>query len=99
MRKPKNGMQVLFSPPKCSCGIVDMGQPLAAIITHVWKDDLVTLTVFDAEGSPWSQRNVKLVEEDEKPTHEAYCYFPQSTLDDLAAAAIEGESEEDVITV
>ena len=86
MKRPRNGQIVLFMPPKCSCGIVDMGQPLAAIITHVWSDRLVTVTAFDAEGSPWSQRNIQLLQDDDKPGNGAHCYFHPEDLDPEPAA-------------
>lgn len=91
MKTPKNGQIVLFSPPKCSCGIVDYGQMMAAIVTHVWNDRLVTLTVFDAEGNPWSQRNVQLLQDDDKPGTGSYCFFPDEDQPEVDDECEEGE--------
>lgn len=55
-----------FSPPAA-------GEPLAAIISRVWNDSMVNLTVFDASGVSHSRTSVPLVQEDKITPRGFYC--------------------------
>lgn len=46
-----------FTPP-------DAGQPLAAMVTRVWTDTMVNLTVFDSAGVPHARTSVPLLQGD-----------------------------------
>lgn len=45
----------------------------AAIITHVWGDYLVNLTVFDPNGTPFAKTSITLVQEGQPVPAEPYC--------------------------
>lgn len=51
------------------------GQPLAAIVTHVWGDRMVNLTVADSNGVTHGKTSVALMQGDEPhtPPHGYYC--------------------------
>ena len=38
-------------------------QPLAAIVAHVWGNDMVNLCVFDQNGTPSSRTSVPIVQD------------------------------------
>lgn len=40
-------------------------KPLAAIVTHVWSDRMVNLTVFDSNGTPHGKTSVALLQGDD----------------------------------
>ena len=53
---------------------IDGRKPLAAIVAHVFRDDLVNLTVFDSNGIPHGRTSVPLVQAGEdKPEHGYFC--------------------------
>lgn len=58
-------------------GFDESQTPMAAIIAYVWKDDLITVAVFDHSGRTFSLPCIKLLEEGERaPPDEArqhYC--------------------------
>lgn len=62
MIKPTNGRVVWFEPRGADQSL-SAGQPLAAIVTHVWRDDLVNLIVFAPNGMPQSRTSVILHQE------------------------------------
>jgi hypothetical protein len=50
------------------------GEPLAAIVVHVLREDLVSLTVYDQAGLPRPRRCVPLIQANEpKPHTRSYC--------------------------
>jgi hypothetical protein len=52
----------------------DSRQPLAAIVAHVFRDDLVNLTVCDSNGVPHGRTSVPLMQAGEaKPEHGYFC--------------------------
>ena len=59
MIKPTVGRVVWFYPQKGN-GPDPQGQPLAAVIAHVWGDEMVNLMVIDANGVPSSETSVSL---------------------------------------
>jgi hypothetical protein len=53
---------------------IDARKPLAAIVTHVFNDELLNLTVFDSNGVPHSRTSVRLVQAGEdRPEHAYFC--------------------------
>lgn len=49
------------------------GEPLAAVVAKVWSDNLLNLTVFDANGVAHSRTSVALVQDGEPvPPHGYY---------------------------
>ena len=68
MIKPTVGRVVWYWPSRAhdihNSGICGGGnQPLAAIITHVWSDTCVNLSIFDANGKQFSRTSVFLHQE------------------------------------
>lgn len=67
--KPTVGRVVWFRPDPQShnSGFVyhGNGEPLAAIITHVWNDQMVNLAIFDSNGTSHNRTSVKLMQEGE----------------------------------
>ena len=64
MIKPTVGRIVLYTPQPID-GLAQNGdQPLAAIVTAVWSDTCVNLTVFDANGIPANRTSVLLLQDD-----------------------------------
>lgn len=45
----------------------DPGQPLAAMIVHVWNKELVSLVVCDSEGVGHFRREVRLLDAGDTP--------------------------------
>ena len=69
MITPSIGRIVWFQPSKPAVQPL-RGQPLAAIVTYVWSDRMVNLTVFDQAGAPFTATSVTLLQDDEeKPQH------------------------------
>ncbi len=61
MIKPTVGRVVWYHPARSDPGpLPGGGQPLAAIIAHVWSETCVNLTVFDANGTPYGRTSVFL---------------------------------------
>lgn len=51
-----------------------MGEPLPALITAVWGDDCVSVTVFDINGGSHGRPSIHLWHgEGERPTERRYC--------------------------
>lgn len=75
MIKPTIGRVVWFTPLLNENIMAKRSdQPFAAIVTHVWSDWSVNLTVFDHDGVPWPHTSVTLVQEGEpKPDGGRYC--------------------------
>lgn len=81
MIKPTVGRVVWFYMPvdahQPGFAKPDDGEPCAAIITRVWGDRMVNLTVFDANGVPHSRTSVSLLQEgDEVPSHPHATWMP-----------------------
>lgn len=74
--KPTVGRVVWFYPPanaqEGGFARPDEGQPLAAIVTRVWSDRMLNLTVFDANGVPHGRTSVQLLQEGELPLANGY---------------------------
>lgn len=63
MIQPTVGRIVWFHDEQTSNPLARItGQPLAAIVTGVWGDRMVNLTVFDANGIPHAKTSVNLVQ-------------------------------------
>ena len=81
--KPTVGRVVHYYPNKAEAGppgtVMELGSPRAAIITEVWGERCVNLTVFDANGridEPGGHTSVPLVQPDEPepdPQEGGYC--------------------------
>lgn len=48
-------------------------QPNAALIAHVWSDELVNLAVFDSNGVASNETSVALFQGDGQPPSTPYC--------------------------
>lgn len=71
--KPTVGRVVWYRPCASDPFNGSDGQPLAAIVTHVWNDRMVNLGVFDPNGFVHGVTSVTLAQEgDEAPTAR-YC--------------------------
>lgn len=63
MIKPTVGRIVWYHPGAEDPGPYPDGQPLAAIVTHVWTETCINLAIFDANGNPYSRTSVLLVQD------------------------------------
>ena len=75
---PTIGRVVWFTPSRLTGDYgfthLDGRKPLAAIVSHVFRDDLVNPTVFDSNGIPHGRTSVPLVQVgDDKPEHRYFC--------------------------
>jgi hypothetical protein len=75
MIKPTAGRIVFFTPSTLEGEAVQAyGHPCAAIVTHVWSDRMVNLTVFSADGKSYAKTSVALIQDDDtKSDHGFYC--------------------------
>jgi hypothetical protein len=77
--KPTVGRIVWFYPDESFKGLnpqynyLDKTQPLAAIVTYVWDDRCINLTVFDQASVPFARTSIILRQEDD-PKPEGYSY-------------------------
>ena len=76
--KPTVGRIVWYTPCEqdAELGMVqhDKTLPLPAIVTHVWGDRMVNLTVFDSNGFSHPRTSVTLVQDgDPVSDHGRYC--------------------------
>jgi len=56
---------------------VAYGEKLAAIVTHVWSDYCVNLTVFDSRGLPFNVTSVDVVQDgDSTAGRTRWCEWP-----------------------
>lgn len=66
---PTVGRVVLFTPSRLTgdgrFAHIDGRKPLAAIVSHVFNDALVSLAIFDSNGTSHSRISVPLVKEGE----------------------------------
>jgi hypothetical protein len=78
---------------------IDPTKPLAAIVTHVWSDAMVNLTVFDSNGVSWSRTSVALIQEGErKPEGGYFCHWMpyqtgQAAKTEKLQAQLDGKAE------
>lgn len=77
MIKPTVGRVVWFWPNGVPTTAVD-AQPHAALIVHVWGDEMVNLAVFDQNGVTYSKTSAELHqgEEAERPKHPHASWMP-----------------------
>lgn len=95
MIEPSNGRIVWYRPAPAEEQLPGYGlKPWAAMVTHVWNDRLVNLTVFPPDGSTHAQRNVILLQDDDaKPDDQRFAqWMPYQkgqalTLAQMASAA------------
>ena len=76
MIKPTVGRMVWFY--KYGQTQVDANeQPMAAIIAHVWNDNMINIAYFDSNGIAHNQTSVYLVQEGEAnpPNPTAFCVW------------------------
>lgn len=78
MIKPTNGRIVWYTASRHDGMPGNDGEPLAAIVVHVWNERMVNLTVFDPNGIPCPRTSVPLVQEgDVAPKDGGYCEWPK----------------------
>ena len=53
----------------------DQSQPLAAVITYVWNDRMVNLSVFDQSGTPHAKTSITLLQDDDAPLAGAHAQW------------------------
>lgn len=97
MITPTHGRIVLYHPSEFDRRpmTIHTDKPLAAIITHVWSDELVNLCVFDSNGSPIARTSVPLHQGDGPCESSPYCeWMPyqkgQAAKTEAAEAALKG---------
>jgi hypothetical protein len=80
MIKPTIGRVVWYTPSESdgrqlthSPAMTVYGDTLAAIVTHVWSDSCVNLTVFDSNGMPHGRTSVMLHQGEGPCTSSPYC--------------------------
>ena len=66
MIKPTPGRVVLYTPHEGDADLFrhDATQPLAAIVTYVWSDNMVNLSVFNQNGRQHERTSVLLLQDD-----------------------------------
>lgn len=67
MIKPSIGRVLWFTPATAHDSRHDKTQPLAGIVSYVWSDKLVNLTVSNQDGSTQGCTSVRLVQPEEDP--------------------------------
>lgn len=74
MIKPTVGRVVLFVPKSHREGLaLNLGQPHAATVVHVWGDRMVNLSVFDSNGKQFGVTSVHLKQPDDTDPGCEYC--------------------------
>jgi hypothetical protein len=77
MIKPTVGRIVLYHPSDIDLEprsvVQNENEPLAAIVTCVWSDTCVNLTVFGADGVPHGRTSVPLIQDDAPVPPNGYC--------------------------
>jgi hypothetical protein len=71
MIKPSIGRVVLYwdrSPDRPA-----QSQAHAALVSYVHSDTMVNLSVFDAEGHPFSKTSVRLLQDNDEAPNGPYC--------------------------
>jgi len=63
MISPTVGRVVWYHPGSSDPGPSPEGQPLAAIVSHVWSDTCINLAIFDANGVLYNRTSVLLVQD------------------------------------
>jgi hypothetical protein len=64
MIKPTVGNIVLFTPLETDVNAFSAtNQPLAAIIAHVWSDNMVNLAIFDGNGLAFNRISVPFIQD------------------------------------
>jgi hypothetical protein len=89
---PSVGRVVWFTPSRLTgdgfFAHIDGQKPLAAIVSHVFNDELVNLAVFDSNGVSHSRTSVQLVQAGEdKPEHGYFCEWMPYQVGQAAKAA------------
>lgn len=96
MIKPTVGRVVWYWPsPKEHIVGNDGGQPLAALVAHVWSDTCVNLAVFDANGCGHSRTSVLLHQDGNPRPGAGFCeWMPyqkgQAAKTEALEAALDG---------
>jgi hypothetical protein len=89
---PTVGRVVLFTPSRLTgdgrFAHSDCRKPLAAIVSHVFSDELVNLAVFDSNDQSHSRTSVPLLQEGETmPEHGYFCSWMPYQIGQAANAA------------
>lgn len=72
MIKPTIGRVVWYNPHH-EFESIHSDQPMAALVTYVWSDNMVNLAVFDAHGTNISRTSVFLWQGDgDRPTGQSF---------------------------
>ncbi len=97
MIRPTVGRVVLFTPSTLVGEAVQAyGHPCAAIVTHVWSDRMVNLTVFSADGKSYARTSVALIQDDDAKSERGYyCeWMPYQTGQAAKTEALEKQLAE-----
>lgn len=73
MIRPTLGRIVWFTPHAAEAMTTETDGRCAAIITKVWSDTMVNLTVFDANGETHAKTSVVLVQEGRPKPQGHFC--------------------------
>lgn len=73
MITPTVGRIVWYYPFPNDPGPSPGGQPLAAVVAHVWSDTCVNLAVMDANGATYNRTSVLLVQEGNARPDVGFC--------------------------
>lgn len=76
MTKPTIGRTVHYHPSANDAIHRGRDKPLAAIVTTVWSDTCVNLTVFDGNGTPHGRTSVLLHQEGNPRPAEFFAEWP-----------------------
>lgn len=83
MIKPTVGRVVWFRDARMGDG------PFAAHVSYVWNDRMVNLMVINANGAPFAETSVTLVQEgDETPDEGCYCEWMPFQLGQAKAVEV-----------
>jgi len=91
--QPTLGRIVWFTPSQHDKLVTENDGHCAAIVTKVWNERMVNLTVFDANGNSLPRTSVPLIQEgDIKPDGCCYCeWMPYQKGQAARAEALEKE--------
>ena len=93
MITPTVGRVVWYRPAETYPQVIAYdGQPLAALITHVWSNHCVNLVVFDANGTPFPRPSVTLKQADTDDLPSSYAEWMPFQLGQAAKTNVPPEA-------
>lgn len=102
MIKPTVGSMLHYYPTGDDGGaIITFGQPLTAIIAHVWNDLCINIAYLDTSGVWWSKTSVLLVQEEDTARPGAgYCaWMPHQNGQEAKTEAVQREAVDALLNV